>query len=258
MRLPSGENATQYIGFSPLKVDGDVDSIDFAPCGNKFAIACNNYLSSSYSVQIFSQDGSTGNFACQSTLRGHNNVVSSLAFKPDDPNVLVTGSWDKTVKLWDLSTSTCLSTMRGHTDPVSSVCFSPDGAKIVSGSWDEKVLIWDAASGEQLCSLNVDAGFYGVLSISFAPKGDMVAAGCSNGKIFFVDPTAGEIKSSLTGHTHTVTGVYFDPTGKKIVSCSRDKTIRFWDSATGAAIGSPVNVGYAPFSLDVGAVFNQI
>ena len=56
---------------SPLKVGGDVPSIDFAPCGNKFAIACNNYLSSSYSVQIFSQDGSTGNFACQSTLTGH-------------------------------------------------------------------------------------------------------------------------------------------------------------------------------------------
>ena len=53
---------------STLKVGGDVPSIDFAPCGNKFAIACNNYNSSSYSVQIFSQDGSTGNFACQLTL----------------------------------------------------------------------------------------------------------------------------------------------------------------------------------------------
>ena len=51
-----------------LKVDGDVDSIDFAPCGNKFAIACNDFNSDSYSVQIFSQEGSTGNFACQSTL----------------------------------------------------------------------------------------------------------------------------------------------------------------------------------------------
>ena len=50
-----------------------------------------------------------------STMRGHGEAVSSLAFKPDDPNVLVTGSWDKTVKLWDLSTSTCLSTMTGHT-----------------------------------------------------------------------------------------------------------------------------------------------
>ena len=45
----------------------------------------------------------------------------------------------------------------------------------------------------------------------------------------------------LTGHTDRVTGVCFDPTGKTIVSCSFDMTIRFWDSATGAAIGSPVN-----------------
>ena len=51
-----------------LKVGGEVHSIDFAPCGNKFAIACNDFNSDSYSVQIFSQEGSTGNFACQSTL----------------------------------------------------------------------------------------------------------------------------------------------------------------------------------------------
>jgi len=67
-------------------------------------------------------------------LRGHGNVVSSLAFKPDDPNVLVTGSLDKTIKLWDLSTSTCLSTMTVHQRPVSSVHFSPDGMRLVSGS----------------------------------------------------------------------------------------------------------------------------
>ena len=69
---------------SSLNVDGSVYSIDFAPCGNKFAIACNNYLSSSYSVQIFSQDGSTGNFACQSTLNVDAGIggVQSVSFSP--------------------------------------------------------------------------------------------------------------------------------------------------------------------------------
>ena len=50
-----------------LKVDGRVDSINFAPCGTKLAATCNNFNDGSFSVQIFSKEGSTGNFEWQST-----------------------------------------------------------------------------------------------------------------------------------------------------------------------------------------------
>ena len=57
---------------SALRVDGDVSSVNFAPCGTKFAATCNNYFDNrDFSVQIFITEGSTGNFVCQSTLRGH-------------------------------------------------------------------------------------------------------------------------------------------------------------------------------------------
>ena len=62
---------------STLNVDGQVRSVDWSPCGNKLSAACNNFSGSgSYSVKIFSKEGSTGNFVCQSTLRGHRYAPS--------------------------------------------------------------------------------------------------------------------------------------------------------------------------------------
>jgi WD40 repeat protein len=72
--------------------------------------------------------------------------VSCLAFKPNDPNILVTGSYDSTFKIWDLSTSACQSTVTGHSRLVTSVAWNNDGTKLVSGSFDETVKIWSVGS----------------------------------------------------------------------------------------------------------------
>ena len=91
------------------------------------------------------------------------------------------------------------------------MAFHPEDRVVASCSEDRSIKLWNLDDGGLLSTMNVDAGFYGVLSISFAPKGDMVAAGCSNGKMYFVDPTAGEIKSSLSGDiTHSVKRVFFE------------------------------------------------
>ena len=86
------------------------------------------------------------------------HYVNCVAFKPDNPNIVVSGSDDKTIKTWDITSGSCLSTLRGHTDPVRSVCFSPCGEKIASGGGfeygnkDYSIRIWDAKTGEQIGS----------------------------------------------------------------------------------------------------------
>ena len=77
-------------------------------------------------------------------LKGHTSTVDSVAFSPDGQRI-VSGSYDKTLKIWDANNGKELQTLTGHTKWVSSVAFSPDGQRIVSGSEDKKVKIWDAS-----------------------------------------------------------------------------------------------------------------
>jgi len=224
---------------SSLSVDagfGGVQSVSFSPKGDMVAAGCHN-------GNIFFVDAAAGEI--KSSLRGHNHYVSSLAFKPDDPNVLVTGSWDKTVKLWDLSTSTCLSTMTGHFDRVNSVCWNNDGTKLASGSDDSTVKIWNPATGECLWTVNVDGR---VDSIDFAPCGNKLAVACNNFsgngsfsvKIFSKEGSTGNLvcQSTLRGHSEPINSVAFSPDGQFIASCSgvghgRDISVRVWNAETG-------------------------
>jgi len=78
---------------------------------------------------------------------------SSVAFSPDGVRI-VSGSYDKSVRVWDASTGAELKLLNGHTRAVNSVAFSPDGTRIVSGSDDKSVRVWDASTGAELKVLN--------------------------------------------------------------------------------------------------------
>ncbi|CAE7067179.1 unnamed protein product [Rhizoctonia solani] len=75
---------------------------------------------------------------------GHTNNVSSVQFSPDGTRI-VSGSWDKTVHVWDANTGTSISgALTGHTDDINSVAYSPDGTYVASASDDTTIRIWDA------------------------------------------------------------------------------------------------------------------
>ncbi|UPU34662.1 caspase family protein [Geomonas paludis] len=78
--------------------------------------------------------------------------VNSIAFSPDG-RIVVSGSTDKTITVWDLATRRKIGTFIGHGDVVSTVAFSPNGKFVLSGSEDRTLKIWDVASGSLLATL---------------------------------------------------------------------------------------------------------
>jgi WD40 repeat protein len=74
-------------------------------------------------------------------FQGHENTVNSVAFSSDG-QLIVSGSEDKTVRLWDIEGNPVGQPFQGHENTVNSVAFSPDGQLIVSGSRDNTVRLW--------------------------------------------------------------------------------------------------------------------
>src|SRR5438552_2302972 len=83
------------------------------------------------------------------TLKGHSEIVYAIAFSPDGKQV-ATGSFDKTVRLWEAATGKEIKSFggpTGHQNLVLSVAFSTDGKMLASGSQDNTARVWQMSAG---------------------------------------------------------------------------------------------------------------
>ncbi|OQE12757.1 hypothetical protein PENFLA_c063G02943 [Penicillium flavigenum] len=164
-------------------------------------------------------------------LEGHSNWVQSVAFAPDS-RLLVSGSDDNTLRLWDTVTGRLQQTLEGHSHFVQSVGFSPDGRLLVSGSYDSTVRLWDTVTGRLQQTLEGHSHF--VQSVAFSPNGRVLASGSDDNTIRLWDTVTGSLQRTLKGHSKSVRSVAFTPNGRLLVSGSDDMTVRLWDTSTGS------------------------
>jgi len=123
----------------------------------------------------------------------HTGTVASVAWGPNGE--LASGSYDGTVKVWDLLTGTAKSTLTGHTREVTSVAWGQKG-ELASGSYDDTVKVWDPDKGVKKSSLSGHMGT--VASVAWGPNGEL-ASGSYDETVKVWDPSTGTAKSSLKG-----------------------------------------------------------
>jgi hypothetical protein len=99
--------------------------------------------------------------------------VFSVAFSPDGKRI-VTGSYDKTAKVWVAERGQEVLTLKGHTALVTCAAFSPDGKRLVSGSHDQTARVWDAHKGQEVRALKGHTGT--ISSVAFSPDGKRIFA----------------------------------------------------------------------------------
>ncbi len=167
------------------------------------------------------------------TLEGHSDCVVSVAFSPDG-KYIISGSDDKTIKIWDAKSGKCLRTLEGHSDWVISVAFSLDGKYIVSGSNDNTAKIWDVNSG--VCIQTLKGHLDNVRSVRFSPDGKYICTSSMDKTIKIWDAKKGNCFRTLNGHSKSVYPIAFSLDGKNVISGSYDKSIKIWDINSGLCI----------------------
>src|SRR6266478_2779264 len=164
------------------------------------------------------------------TLTGHVDPVNSVAFSPDG-QTLASGSADKTIKLWNVTSGKEVLTLKGHTNTVFSVAFSPDGQTLASGSNDDTIKLWNVATGKEVRTLTGHKT--SVYSVAFSPDGQTLASGSGDQTIKLWNVASRKEVRTLAGHAETVFGVAYSPNGQTLASGSYDDTIKLWNLVTG-------------------------
>jgi WD40 repeat protein len=194
--------------------------IRFSPDGQAIAAAGLDGV-----ISILDKDGKP-----LEKLKGHQQSAGTVRFNPKDSNVVVSGSLDGTIRIWDRrrlpSSGAKLAAQ------TTRLAFNPDRAspiKLASAHEDGRINLWKQ-DGTLIKELKGQKDY--ISSLKFSPDGRSLVSSSIDKTIRLWNLETHSSKA-LTGHTQPVTDVSFSPDGNLIASASQDRTIKLWKTSDG-------------------------
>jgi WD40 repeat protein len=160
-------------------------------------------------------DFSTGKLVA--LLKGHTNVVNSLAFSPDSKQLISAGG-DNSAVIWDVEGRTLLHRLRGHASAIGAAAFTPDGERVVTGSNDTTLRLWRVSDGGLIAEMKGHK--QRIYGLAVRSSDSMIASGDAAGEIRFWGGKNGNFLRTLGSPPGWIAALRFSPDGQKLLSTS--------------------------------------
>lgn len=167
-------------------------------------------------------------FKLNKSIPAHNGNIASIALSPDE-TFFVTGSWDKTTKIWSFPEGNLIKTLPAHSAYVMAVAINPGSSLIATGGSDSIICLWDYPTGEKLFEWNSHVTVTN--GIQFAPSSTKLFSQSRGGEIMVIDFFNETIYREII-HTWLIEQAILTFDERQLITASRDKTVKVSDFAT--------------------------
>ncbi|XP_048852492.1 WD repeat-containing protein 17 isoform X2 [Brienomyrus brachyistius] len=163
---------------------------------------------------------------------GHVETIFDCKFKPDDPNLLATASFDGTIKVWDINTLTAVYTSPGNEGVVYSLSWAPGDLNCIAGATSRNGgFIWDVKKGKMITRFN-EHGKNGIFCIAWSHKDSKRIATCSGDGFCIIRTIDGKVLHRYK-HPAAVFGCDWSQNNKDMIATGcEDKNVRVYYLAT--------------------------
>ncbi|EFJ18617.1 hypothetical protein SELMODRAFT_444442 [Selaginella moellendorffii] len=176
---------------------------------------------------------------CIHTWVGHKGNVMTIQFFPKYGHLLLSGSSDHQVKIWDVHNHRkCVRTYKGHSATVRHVSFTNDGLKFLSVSYDTKIKLWDTETGKVISSFTTGKTPYVAKLHPDDDKQNVLMVAMKDKKVVQWDVDSGKITQEYDQHLDAVNTITFVDNNRRFITSSDDRSLRVWE------FGIPVVIKY--------------